>query len=92
MGWQILLPLLIELVNEWLKDGKPSKATAKKAGEAILSGLENTEGWDLEVLGKNMVIQGLALQEMAKNLKPSDGSIPPLDQNGGGLKKTIFKN
>lgn len=75
--WTIILPLLIKLAREWIDEGKPSKATVKTASEAVLSGIENMEGWDLDTLGKNMVIQGLAFQEMAKNLKESDGNIPP---------------
>ena len=82
--WTILGPLLIKLAREWIKEGKPSKATAKTAAEALLSQLENIGGQDLDTLGKNMVIQGLAFQAMAKNLKPSDYKAQPLRSTSEG--------
>ncbi len=86
--WTVLGPLLIDLAREWIKDGKPSKANVKVAAEALLSQLENTEAWDMEVLGKNMVIQGLALQKMARNLKgnapASDYKVQPLRPTSAG--------
>lgn len=74
------LPLAIELVKEWVKEGEPSKANVKVTVEAILSSIKNANTDDIQKLGSDLKIIGNALEAIAINHAPPCATMTQLPE------------
>lgn len=69
----IWLPLAIDLIKEWLKEGEPKKASIERLYEEF----KKLDVEDMAMLGRNMQIAGVAFEEIATNLADNETQIEP---------------